>query len=101
MLVKNEEFTWGGSVFGEVSGGNDKPGYKYYVESGALPGGLTLDKDTGKISGTLEAEGDFTATFKVEDGGCTGGSSTGAERTSAASRAADYDATERRSAVRR
>lgn len=41
-------------------------GYTWAVESGALPGGLTL-QNSGRISGTPAASGDFPLTLSVRD----------------------------------
>lgn len=48
-----------------VSGG--VPPYSYLVTFGVLPGGLTLDPDTGIISGTPNAAGVFPFTVRVTD----------------------------------
>ncbi len=49
--------------------------YDYRVSSGALPGGLSLDATTGRLSGTPAAGGTFTFTLTATSGDCLGGRS--------------------------
>ncbi len=44
---------------------NGNAPFHWSIASGALPGGLTLDPDTGAISGTPSVEGRFTVTVQV------------------------------------
>lgn len=48
--------------------------YRYTVIAGILPDGLGLDEDTGILSGTPDACGDFVFTIRAEDpiSGCSG-----------------------------
>jgi putative Ig domain-containing protein len=47
--------------------------YTFAVTSGSLPTGLTLDPNTGELSGTTTDTGNFTFTVTVTDAaGCTG-----------------------------
>lgn len=49
-----------------VAGGGTAP-YNYTVSAGALPAGLSLDTDTGVLSGTPTATGLFTFSVRVTD----------------------------------
>lgn len=40
---------------------------QYYINSGSLPSGLSLDQNAGQISGSLAAEGTFNFTVRAED----------------------------------
>jgi len=51
----------------EVEGG--EPPYSFSVSEGELAKGLSLNAETGKISGTPSESGEFTFTVKVEDSG--------------------------------
>jgi hypothetical protein len=51
-----------------VATGGTTP-YSWSISSGALPGGLTLDANTGTISGTPTASGTFNFTADVTDAG--------------------------------
>jgi len=50
----------------EAEGGTEP--YTWSITAGALPDGLTLDADTGLISGTPTEGGEFTITVQVSDG---------------------------------
>jgi hypothetical protein len=50
-----------------VVAGGGQPDYTFEITQGALPTGLTLDPDTGAITGTPEALGTFTFTVQVTD----------------------------------
>lgn len=53
-----------------VASGGVAP-YSYYVVSGSLPTGVTLNSSTGEISGTASVVGDFTFTIGASDAnGC-------------------------------
>jgi hypothetical protein len=52
---------------GKVSGAGGVPPLKYGVEVGSLPAGLTLNAETGAISGAPEKAGNFGVTFLVTD----------------------------------
>ena len=61
-----------GSTTGEVAKqinvtGGTEP-YTYTVSGGALPDGVMLNENTGALSGTAAAPGEFTFTVKVADG---------------------------------
>ena len=43
------------------------PAYYWTIDSGALPGGLSLDSFTGTISGTPQESGRFEFTIRVRD----------------------------------
>ncbi|MFD9651779.1 Ig domain-containing protein [Streptomyces mirabilis] len=53
---------WGGLV---VAGGSGNP--TFAVTAGSLPPGLSLDPDSGEISGTPTAKGTFTFTVTATD----------------------------------
>jgi hypothetical protein len=53
------------SLAGYFSGGTTP--YTYAVQSGALPGGLSLNTSTGDITGTPSASGSFTAVIRGTD----------------------------------
>jgi hypothetical protein len=56
-----------------ITAGGGTPPYKYTVTDGTLPTGLTLNPDTGIISGTPTKTGPFTFTITVTDAqGATG-----------------------------
>ena len=60
-----------GSTTGEVAkqikvAGGTEP-YTYTVSGGKLPDGVTLNKNTGALSGTATAPGEYTFTVKVAD----------------------------------
>jgi hypothetical protein len=46
--------------------GGTRP-YSWAVSSGSLPGGLSLDADTGELSGTPTADGTFAFTIELTD----------------------------------
>jgi hypothetical protein len=48
-----------------ASGGT--PPYTWSIASGTLPAGLTINSDSGAVSGTPSASGDFSATISVRD----------------------------------
>lgn len=53
------------SISPNIAGGASP--YGYAVQSGSLPSGLSLDANTGVISGTCSTAGAFTATIRVTD----------------------------------
>ena len=56
-----------------VSGNGGAEPYTFAVTSGSLPDGLTLDSNTGQISGTPSAAGTFNFDITATDAnGCTG-----------------------------
>src|SRR5207237_4333084 len=50
------------------AGGGQGP-YIWSISSGALPSGITLDRASGRISGTAASGGSFTFTVQVMDSG--------------------------------
>lgn len=55
----------GGS--GERSNGSKPGDYTFAIDSGSLPSGLSLNSDTGEISGTPTETGTFTPTISCTD----------------------------------
>jgi hypothetical protein len=53
------------SAFVEVTGGTEP--YTWAITDGVLPDGLSLDSETGEISGTPEADGAFGFEVEVQD----------------------------------
>jgi hypothetical protein len=49
----------------EATGGT--PPYIWSITAGSLPAGLTINNNTGAVSGIPSASGDFTATITVRD----------------------------------
>jgi hypothetical protein len=61
-----------------ITAGGDTESYTFEILEGALPAGLTLEGDTGVLSGTPEGAGTFNFTVvakAVAVGGCPGGQS--------------------------
>ena len=56
-----------GRPFALTPGGRHASGASFTISDGALPSGLTLDAETGTISGTVPTPGTFTATITVTD----------------------------------
>jgi hypothetical protein len=52
---------------GNLFGAGGVPGYDWVLVSGALPPGLALDEDAGRIEGTPTEAGTFTFTVRVID----------------------------------
>ncbi|HYA18576.1 MAG TPA: FG-GAP-like repeat-containing protein [Bryobacteraceae bacterium] len=63
--AKVAEIALGGSVSGTFTASGGSPPYKWSATS--LPNGLTLNAQTGALSGTPPAAGNFTFTLKVTD----------------------------------
>ncbi len=52
---------------GKLVASGGQPPYKFTLTQGALPDGLSLNPDTGDISGTPTTEGAFDATIVASD----------------------------------
>ena len=50
--------------------------FTYAVNSGALPDGLSIDANTGEITGTYTTQGAFTAVIRATDGAARTGDAT-------------------------
>lgn len=57
----------GAAFSGSANASGGVAPYTYFIQSGALPGGLSLDPSSGAISGTPAAAGSFPFTMGVTD----------------------------------
>ncbi len=57
-----------GQAYSQALAATGQPPLRWRVASGALPAGLTLDEDTGVLSGTPTESGSFAFTVEVADG---------------------------------
>jgi hypothetical protein len=62
----------GGSYTQNLTASPAGPAYSYTVASGALPPGLTLDAQTGALTGTPTASGTYSFVVQAANGSCTG-----------------------------
>lgn len=65
VVVANAQLGQAFSAFLQSSGGT--PPYNWRLLAGSLPSGLSLDENTGEVSGTPAIAGDFNFTFGVDD----------------------------------
>ena len=59
--------TQGSAYNGSVTASGGTPPYSYAVTSGQMPGGVSLDNSTGKVTGTPTAAGNFNFGVSVSD----------------------------------